>query len=99
MHMSDGIMVFYPNNMHPHTTAANVGWWQACWADTARRCGQVTTTDQATAEVGTEPLKALGDFRSGRVLGWNARSGYKRELMFGWNLVRACGLPVCTYPD
>ena len=52
----------------------------------------MTTTDQATAEVGTEPLKTLGDFRSGRVLGWNARSDYKRELMFGWNLVRACGL-------
>ncbi|KAK9821302.1 hypothetical protein WJX81_005032 [Elliptochloris bilobata] len=52
-------------------------------------CGRckVTTTDQATAEVGVEPLKTLGDFRSGRVLGWNARSAYKRELMFGWNLV------------
>ena len=58
-----------------------------CW--TLR---QVTTTDQATAEVGTEPLKTLGDFRSGRVLGWNARDSYKRELMFGWNLVQACGL-------
>ena len=42
--------------------------------------------------MGTEPLKALGVFRSGRVLGWNARDSYKRELMFGWNLVRACGL-------
>ena len=46
--------------------------------------------------MGTEPLKTLGDFRSGRVLGWNARSDYKRELMFGWNLVRAGGLCVCA---
>lgn len=44
--------------------------------------------------MGTEPLKTLGDFRSGRVLGWNARSDYKRELMFGWNLVRAYDLLV-----
>jgi len=49
---------------------------------------QVTTTDQITAEVGQEPLKTLAEFRSGRVLGWNARPEYKREFMFGWNLVR-----------
>lgn len=49
--------------------------------------------------MGTEPLKTLGDFRSGRVLGWNARSDYKRELMFGWNLVRAWDLLVCTPVD
>ncbi len=28
------------------------------------------------------------------MLGWNARDNYKRELMFGWNLARACGLYV-----
>ena len=46
--------------------------------------------------MGQEPLKALGEFRSGRVLGWNAHDSYKRELMFGWNLERACGFYLGT---
>jgi uncharacterized protein YcbX len=46
----------------------------------------VTTTDQETGAVGQEPLKTLGTFRSGKLLGWSALASWKHEVFFGWNL-------------
>lgn len=49
---------------------------------------QVTTTDQETAEVSPdmEPLKTLGTFRSGSLLGFN-EPALISGVYFGWNLV------------
>lgn len=51
------------------------------------RC-KVTTTDQETAEVSPdmEPLKTLGTFRSGSLLGFN-EPALISGVYFGWNLV------------
>ncbi|GLC46013.1 hypothetical protein PLESTB_001027900 [Pleodorina starrii] len=51
------------------------------------RC-KVTTINQATAEVGDEPLDTLGTIRSGKVLGWNKnRKDWTHSVFFGWNVV------------
>lgn len=46
--------------------------------------GQVTCTDQDTAEVGKEPLVTLKQFRSNAALGWQLSNA---AVYFGWNLV------------
>jgi uncharacterized protein YcbX len=50
------------------------------------RC-KVTTIDQLTgAETGDEPLGALGETRSGKVLGWAAVSkAWTHAVFFAWN--------------
>jgi uncharacterized protein YcbX len=50
------------------------------------RC-KVTTIDQLSgAETGDEPLAALGETRSGRVLGWSALSkAWTHAVFFAWN--------------
>ncbi|PNH06438.1 MOSC domain-containing protein 2, mitochondrial [Tetrabaena socialis] len=51
------------------------------------RC-KITTTDQATGEVGDEPLETLGTIRSGKVLGWNKdQKSWTHAVFFGWNVV------------
>jgi len=42
---------------------------------------------QATAEEGMEPLVALRETRSGRVLGWEQPAGFKGAVFFATNLV------------
>ncbi len=49
----------------------------------------MTTTDQETGAVGKEPLKTLGTFRSGKLLGWSALDSWRHEVFFGWNLTAA----------
>lgn len=44
----------------------------------------MTCTDQATGEVGNEPLITLREFRSSAALGWDMP---KSAVFFGWNLV------------
>ena len=46
---------------------------------------QVTTTDQATAEVSKEkePLRTLQTFRKGSTLGWTRVSQWKAGVFFG----------------
>jgi uncharacterized protein YcbX len=49
------------------------------------RC-KVTTINQATAEVGSEPLATLGSFRTGKALGWAERQrSWTHAVFFGWN--------------
>ncbi|PNW78633.1 hypothetical protein CHLRE_09g389089v5 [Chlamydomonas reinhardtii] len=51
------------------------------------RC-KVTTINQATGEAGDEPLDTLGEFRTGKVLGWNAKQKpWTHAVFFGWNVV------------
>ncbi|GIL69846.1 hypothetical protein Vretimale_10110 [Volvox reticuliferus] len=51
------------------------------------RC-KVTTINQTTAEIGEEPLQALGTVRSGKVLGWSeTRKSWTHAVFFGWNVV------------
>ncbi|CAD7697411.1 unnamed protein product [Ostreobium quekettii] len=51
------------------------------------RC-KVTTVNQATGEVGLEPLATLANVRSGRVLGWDVgRKDWRHKVFFGWNAV------------
>lgn len=45
---------------------------------------QVTCVDQATAEVGKEPLHTLKEFRSSKALDWDMGP---HSVFFGWNLV------------
>lgn len=45
---------------------------------------KVTCTDQATAEVGKEPLLTLKQYRSTTALGWDLGP---HSVFFGWNLV------------
>ncbi|CAK0788023.1 hypothetical protein CVIRNUC_011245 [Coccomyxa viridis] len=51
----------------------------------SNRC-KVITTNQATAEVGKEPLVTLMSFRSGKALGWTAADQWRNAVFFGWNL-------------
>eukprot|EP00884_Botryococcus_braunii_P008328 jgi/Botrbrau1/17497/Bobra.0054s0077.2 len=54
------------------------------------RC-KITTTDQATGEVGEEPLKSLNVLRSGKALGWDKALPHIRELhpkvFFGYHCI------------
>ncbi|KAK9860439.1 hypothetical protein WJX84_002475 [Apatococcus fuscideae] len=47
------------------------------------RC-KVTTTNQATAEVGKEPLRTLKQIRSGKALDWTQEKAWKAQAFFGW---------------
>ncbi|KAG0591999.1 hypothetical protein KC19_1G217200 [Ceratodon purpureus] len=49
------------------------------------RC-KITTTDQRTAEVGTEPLQTLRTFRAGPLLASNIRN-MRSDVFFGQNVV------------
>lgn len=49
------------------------------------RC-KITTTDQKTAEVGTEPLQTLRTFRAGSLLANNIRN-MRSDVFFGQNVV------------
>ena len=46
--------------------------------------GQVTTTDQETAEVGKEPLRTLQSVRSGKALDWTQEKAWRAQAFFGW---------------
>lgn len=62
-----------------------VGSVQLSYVKPCSRC-KVTTIDQETAEEGKEPLVTLGQFRSGKVLGWAAqRKSWTHDVFFGWN--------------
>ncbi|PNH06437.1 MOSC domain-containing protein 2, mitochondrial [Tetrabaena socialis] len=51
------------------------------------RC-KITTTNQATGEVGDEPLDTLSTIRSGKVLGWNKdQKTWTHQVLFGWMVV------------
>ena len=57
---------------------------------------QVTTTDQATAEVSKEkePLRTLQTFRKGSILGWTRVSQWKAGVFFGMpSPLLCCCLP------
>lgn len=51
----------------------------------------VTTTNQTTAQrsESMEPLKTLGEYRKGGLLGWDADPSWKHLVFFGWYVLAA----------
>lgn len=68
-----------------HTSGTVQHWLAIDVSCLAASRSQVTTIDQETAEVSkaTEPLRTLGKYRSGRLLGWNADTKWRGLVFFG----------------